>query len=80
LHEEQIGKKEIDLLRADIALPIREIIRYCMVNLNDVFRPENRRRWPDDLFRLINREDVLNNIKQFGPDQKNEKESGKQDF
>lgn len=62
LMEEQLSLKQILALPNVVGLPILEIIRYCRLFLKEV---KGKRRWPPALYRLIDREDVLNNSKLF---------------
>ena len=62
LMEEQLSLKQILALPNVVGLPILEIIRYCRLFLKEV---KGKRRWPSALYRLIDREDVLNNSKLF---------------
>ena len=62
LMDEQLSHKQILALPNVVGLPILEIIRYCRLFLKEV---KGKARWPPALYRLIDREDVLNNSTLF---------------
>ena len=59
--EEQLTVSSLMQYQGIIALPILEVIRYCKLHLNEV-RTGGVKTWPEGLYRLIDREDVINNI------------------
>jgi hypothetical protein len=58
-----------------IALPILEVIRYCKIFLNEV-RTGGVKSWPQALYRLIDREDVLNNLDNIADEKPKMKKMG----
>ena len=60
LHGEGLDKDEIqDHLPSQVSLPLREALRFCKLNLTQIATT----KWPEALYRLIGREDVIKNIK-----------------
>jgi anaphase-promoting complex subunit 1 len=59
LHSEKIDKNHIlNILPSQVSMPLREVIRFCKLNLSQV----STTQWPEDLYKLIDREDFLKNI------------------
>jgi hypothetical protein len=60
--EEAITLEDIKQLPYIVSLPLLEIIRYCSLFQSEV---QTVAVWPDSLYRLIRREDIINNLRLF---------------
>ena len=63
MKEETLGIEEIASWPALVALPLYEVIRYTRLHLQDI----QTIPWPVSLYRLIHREDIINNLMQSDP-------------
>jgi len=62
LKEENMSLEELRQLPSIVALPILEIIRYARLFQAEI---QTLPEWPDSLYKLIQREDILNNLRLF---------------
>lgn len=62
LKEENLSLEEVKKLPSIISLPILEIIRYARLFQQEI---QSISKWPDSLYKLIHREDILNNLRLF---------------
>lgn len=62
LKEESLGLPEIRRLPSIVALPLLEIIRFARLFQSEI---QTVPAWPDSLYQLIQREDILNNLRLF---------------
>jgi len=62
LREESLTQDHLKQLPRILSLPLLEIIRYARLFQQDI---QTVPAWPDSLYRLIQREDILNNLRLF---------------
>ena len=62
LREESLTQDRLKQLPRILSLPLLEIIRYARLFQQDI---QTVPAWPDSLYRLIQREDILNNLRLF---------------
>jgi hypothetical protein len=62
LREENMDLDELKKLPSIISLPLLEIIRYARLFQQEI---QTLSHWPDSLYKLIQREDILNNLRLF---------------
>ena len=63
LKDEQLGIDELTSWPALVSLPFFEVIRYTRLHLQDIQTVP----WPVSLYKLIHREDIINNLMQTDP-------------
>ena len=61
LKEEKLGLDELAILPTIVGLPFLEIIRYTRLHQQEIQTVP----WPNSLYKLIHREDIINNLKLF---------------
>jgi hypothetical protein len=62
LKEEKFGMDQIQALPDLVSLPLLEVIRYTRMYQQEV---QTVQVWPPSLYKLIRREDIVNNLKAF---------------
>jgi hypothetical protein len=60
--EENLDLAALKLFPSLLSLPLLEIIRYARLFQSDI---QTLPHWPDSLYKLIQREDILNNLRLF---------------
>jgi len=62
LKEENLSLDEIKKFPSIVSLPMLEIILYTRLFQSEI---QTLPQWPDSLYQLIQREDILNNLRLF---------------